>query len=95
MTLKELIDSGRDLLTRKEAAELLLLKPNTLAVWATKGWYAKELPVVRLSRTAIRYRRLDVERFISSRSGNPIPPDLPTRSAGLVRSEAAASVATV
>ena len=69
MTLKDLIESGRDLLTRKEAAELLLLKPQTLATWATKGWYSTELPVVRLSRSATRYRREDVERFIASRTG--------------------------
>ncbi len=72
MTLKELIESGRDLLTRNEAAELLRLKPHTLAVWGTKGWYTKELPVIRLSRTAVRYRREDVERFIDSRAGKPM-----------------------
>ena len=69
MTLQQLISAGRDLLTRKEAAEILRVKPNTLAVWAVKGWYADELPTVRLSRTAIRYRRADVERFIASRAG--------------------------
>lgn len=81
MTLKEMIDAGRDLLTRREAAELLLLKPNTLAVWATKGWYSKELPVVKLSQTCVRYRRADIEQFIANRTGKTLaempvcPPD--------------------
>lgn len=77
MTLKELIDSGRDLLTRKEAAELLLLKPQTMATWATKGWYSKELPVVRLSSRCVRYRRADVEKFIETQAGRAVS-ELPT-----------------
>lgn len=58
-----------ELLTRKEAAFMLRLRPNTLAVWATKGRYAKELPVIRLGRNVVRYRRSDVERFIDLMAG--------------------------
>jgi len=62
---------AHDLLTRKEAAYLLRLRPNTLAVWAVKGRYAKELPVIQLGRNLIRYRRSDIERFIEGRAGVP------------------------
>lgn len=86
MTLKEMIDAGRDLLTRREAAELLLLKPNTLAVWATKGWYSKELPVVKLSRTVVRYRRADIERFIANRAGKTLA-EMPVCPTDTVRAE--------
>lgn len=55
-----------ELLTRKEAAYLLRLRPNTLAVWAVTGRFAKELPPVRLGRNLIRYRRSDVDRIIES-----------------------------
>ena len=58
-----------DLLTRKEAAYLLRLRPNTLAVWAVKHRFDKELPVVRLGRNLIRYRRSDIQRFIDQRAG--------------------------
>nr|NMF99565.1 helix-turn-helix domain-containing protein [Aromatoleum toluolicum] len=60
---------AHDLLTRKEAAYLLRLRPNTLAVWAVKGRFEKELPIIRLGRNLIRYRRSDIERFIESRAG--------------------------
>lgn len=58
---------AHDLLTRKETAYLLRLRPNTLAVWAVTGRFAKELPIVRLGRNLIRYRRSDVEHFIDGR----------------------------
>jgi excisionase family DNA binding protein len=72
MTIQELIDAGRDLLTREETANLLTLKVTTLAAWATKGWYASELPVVRIGNRTVRYRREDVERFIANRTGKPV-----------------------
>lgn len=55
-----------ELLTRKEAAYLLRLRPNTLAVWAVKRRFARELPIIRLGRNLIRYRRSDVDRIIES-----------------------------
>jgi excisionase family DNA binding protein len=48
------------LVTRQEAAELLQLKPQTLAAW---GMQAQHLPFVRVGK-AIRYRLSDVEAFI-------------------------------
>lgn len=60
-----------ELLTRKEAAYLLRLRPNTLAVWAVKRRFEKELPIIRLGKNLIRYRRSDVERLIASGTGLP------------------------
>jgi len=45
---------------------MLRLRPNTLAVWAVTGRFAKELPIIRLGRNLIRYRRSDIERFINA-----------------------------
>lgn len=59
-----------ELLTRKEAAYLLRLRPNTLAVWAVTRRFSKELPVVRLGRNLVRYRRSDILRFIEQRAGS-------------------------
>lgn len=60
-----------DLLTRKELASLLRLRPNTLAVWAVKGRFAKELPIIRLGNR-IRYRYSDYVSFIANRAGLPL-----------------------
>jgi hypothetical protein len=56
---------AHELLTRKEAAYLLRLRPNTLAVWAVKHRFEKELPAIRFGRN-VRYRRADIYRFIAS-----------------------------
>lgn len=61
-----------DLLTRKEAAYLLRLRPNTLAVWAVKRRFEKELPIIRFGKNLIRYRRSDIERFVESHAGLPL-----------------------
>jgi len=52
------------LLTRREAAELLGLKTQTLATWAMVG---KHLPVVHVGR-AVRYKRNDLERFVEQQT---------------------------
>ena len=49
------------LLTRAEAAELLGLKPQTLAKWSMTGIH---LPVIRLGSRATRYALSDVMAFI-------------------------------
>lgn len=49
------------LLTRREAATLLGLKPQTLAKWGMTG---EHLPIVKIGRTA-RYKLSDVERLIN------------------------------
>ena len=48
------------LLTRRQAAELLGLSAQTLAVWSMTG---RHLPVVKIGRVC-RYRREDLDRFI-------------------------------
>jgi predicted site-specific integrase-resolvase len=53
---------GDKLLTRRQAAELLGLRPQTLAKW---GMVGRHLPVVKFGRT-VRYRVCDVERAIRS-----------------------------
>jgi predicted site-specific integrase-resolvase len=49
------------LLTRSEAAELLKLRPQTLAKWSLTGLH---LPVVRVGTRAVRYKLSDVRRLI-------------------------------
>jgi predicted DNA-binding transcriptional regulator AlpA len=53
--------TSEKLLTRQQAAELLGLRPQTLAAWALTG---KNLPVVKLGEKAVRYRLSDVQAFI-------------------------------
>lgn len=55
------------LLTREETAEILGVKPQTLAAWHSTRRYP--LPVVKVGRSA-RYRPSDVQRFIESRVEN-------------------------
>jgi len=55
----------KKLLSRKEAAECLGVKPQTLAAWHVTGRYG--LPVVKVGR-AVRYRLADLERWIASRT---------------------------
>ena len=49
------------LLTRRQAAEFLGVKENTLAVWACNQRY--DLPYVKIGRL-IKYRRADLEQFV-------------------------------
>jgi excisionase family DNA binding protein len=48
------------LITRKEAAEILGLKPNTLAVWATEK---RNLPYYKIG-SSVKYKLSDIEQFI-------------------------------
>jgi len=50
------------LLTRREAAEYLGVKEQTLACWACAGRY--QLPFVRVGRL-VKYRLEDLNRFIT------------------------------
>ncbi|MHC2067571.1 helix-turn-helix domain-containing protein [Bremerella sp. T1] len=50
------------LLTRQEAADLLGIRPQTLAKWATTKSHS--LPIVRIGG-AVRYRLEDLEKFIA------------------------------
>ena len=53
------------LLTRKEAAEYLDIKENTLAAWASTKKY--RLPYIKLG-TTVKYKVCDLEAFITSRT---------------------------
>jgi excisionase family DNA binding protein len=53
------------LLTRKEAAEILGVKPETLTVWKSRRRY--NLPVVKVGRL-VRYRYDDLMAFIARRT---------------------------
>ena len=53
------------LLTRQQTAEILGLKPQTLAAWACQNGPQRNLPVIKIGRLA-RYRREDIEQFIES-----------------------------
>lgn len=53
------------LLTRRQAADFLGLKPQTLACWAMDGLH---LPVVKVGARSVRYRLSDLERFLTERT---------------------------
>ncbi len=53
---------GDELLNRNQTAALLGLKPQTLASWLTNHRYP--LPVIKIGRNCVRYRRSDIERFL-------------------------------
>jgi excisionase family DNA binding protein len=55
------INSPSKLLTRKEAAEVLGCKENTLAVWATNKRY--NLPFYKIGRL-VKYKLTDLENFV-------------------------------
>lgn len=56
---------AKKLLTRKEAADYLGVKPQTLAAWHVTGKY--KLPLVKVGRS-VRYRLADLERWLSART---------------------------
>jgi len=53
------------LLTRREAAEFLGVKPQTLAVWHSVGRY--DLPTIKVGKS-VRYRQSDLENFCTERT---------------------------
>lgn len=63
------MSNDRDqLLTRRQAADLLCIAEGTLAVWTSTNRYP--LPYVKVGR-AVRYRRSDIDAFIASRTVSP------------------------
>jgi len=56
-----------ELLTRKEAAEYLGVRPRTLAVWAATKRYG--LPMIKVG-SLVRYRRADLDVFLERRTVN-------------------------
>lgn len=57
-----ILSTSTNLKSRKEAASILGIRPNTLAVWACTGRY--NLPFVKIGRR-IKYRLTDLEAFIA------------------------------
>ncbi len=57
------------LLTRKEAAAHLGLRPQTLAAWAVTGKY--NLPFIKVGRS-VRYRLTDLKRWLVERTLGPL-----------------------
>jgi excisionase family DNA binding protein len=55
------LNPSNQLLTRKEAAEFLGCKENTLAVWATNKRY--NLPFYKVGRL-VKYKLNDLENFV-------------------------------
>jgi excisionase family DNA binding protein len=51
----------KQLLTEDETAEVLAIKPQTLASWRCRG--VNDLPFIKIGR-AVRYRRSDLEAFM-------------------------------
>jgi predicted DNA-binding transcriptional regulator AlpA len=64
------------LLTRKQAAAILGLEPQTLARWKWEGREDRP-PEVVLGIRAIRYRESDLIRWIEDRTGGPSSPRQP------------------
>jgi predicted DNA-binding transcriptional regulator AlpA len=55
---------GDKLLTEAEAAEILGVKPGTLAIWRTNKRY--NLPYCKVG-SRVRYRACDIEEFVQRR----------------------------
>jgi len=54
-----------ELITLKEAANILKVHPNTLRSWDKKGI----LPAVRIGEKKVRrYRKEDIEKFINNKN---------------------------
>jgi len=60
-----MLQKAAPLLTRREAAEFLGIRPQTMAVWHSCGRY--NLPVVKVGRSA-RYRQSDLDKFAEDRT---------------------------
>lgn len=56
---------SRELLTAKQAADLLGVSKQTLAVWRCEGRY--DLRYVKVG-ACVRYRRSDLEKFLEQRT---------------------------
>lgn len=56
-----------NLLTRRQVAALLGVKPNTLAVWACRKMF--NLPYVKVGRS-VRYSVEDLEKWLAERKVN-------------------------
>ncbi|MGD9638868.1 MAG: helix-turn-helix transcriptional regulator [Alphaproteobacteria bacterium] len=57
--------SQEKLLTRKEAALFLGVKPSTLEAWATNKRY--NLPMIKLGKRMVKYKLSDLIEFLEKR----------------------------
>ena len=64
------MNADRELLSERQAADFLTLKPQTLATWRCSKRVA--LPYVRVG-SAIRYRRQDLIDFLEAQTVRPEP----------------------
>ncbi len=60
--------ANEELLSNREAAKYIQITPGTLHVWRCENRYA--IPYLRIG-TKIRYRRADLDAFLSSRLVTP------------------------
>ena len=67
-----MMDARSRMLTRREAAAFLGVKPQTLAVWHITGKY--QLPLVKVGRS-VRYRAGDLEKWVASRTVGAVAPN--------------------
>jgi hypothetical protein len=58
-------DQMHELLTRQQAADILRVKPQTLAAWACVSGPERNLPVFKIGRL-VRYLRADIDAFIEN-----------------------------
>jgi len=63
-TLANTLKRAGDLLSEKEAADVLDVEPGTLSVWRSTGRYA--LPFLKVG-AKVRYRRGDLQAWLDSR----------------------------
>lgn len=61
MTITIIHGSTRELLTRNEAAQLLGIKTQTLAKWASVKRY--DLPYIKVGKS-VRYKRSDIAAYL-------------------------------
>lgn len=62
-----MLQKNLNLITTKEAAQMMGLTVNTLEKY--RCYYGKGPKYIRISKRAIRYRVSDVEAFLQERSG--------------------------
>lgn len=62
--IQAIVQSCKDLLDEKQAANVLDVSPGTLAVWRSTGRY--KLPFLKVGRN-VRYRRTDLESWLQER----------------------------
>ena len=69
MTILKFMDKEDRLLSRKETAQLLGVKPSTLAVWASTGRY--NLPFVKVGRLT-KYSLKSILDFIEQSTNEAV-----------------------